>query len=95
MMIDTQSDHDSLDGYDVVEATIRDFRKSVQRYQKHPDNDSYLWDVFKYMQFMQSDEFFDMLSYDVNDLIDTILAHAGMTQADVVSHAYHSRRYMF
>ena len=94
-MIDTQPDRYLLDGYDVIEATIQDFRKSVQRYQKHPDNDAYLWDVFRHMQFMQSDDSFDMLPYDVNDLIDAVLSHAGLTQADVVSHAYHSRRYMF
>ncbi len=95
MMIDTQPDHYSMDGYDVIDTTIQEFRKSVQRYQKHPDNDAYLWNVFRYMQFMQSDESFDMLSYDINDIIDAILAQAGLTQADVVSHVYHSRRYMF
>ncbi len=92
-MTDLQTERDMLDGYDLIMVTIREFRKSIRKYQKHPYNNACFMDVFRHMQFMQSDGAFDMLSCDVNELIDSVLAEFGLTQTDVVRRAYqHCRR---
>ena len=55
--------------YDVIQATVDGFKRSVERFRRRPNNDSYFWDMFRHMQFMQADEVFEMMSGDIDDLI--------------------------
>ena len=61
-------------GYDVIRLTVQDFRKSIRQYKKNPDSIYNLRNMLDHMQFMQTDDSFDMLPQDVNDLIDDELS---------------------
>ena len=88
MMTTTINRYTCSKEYDVIQATIDGFKKSVQRFRRRPDNDSYFWDMFRHMQFMQTDEIFEMTPEDVDDLIDSILEESGMSQTAILSEAY-------
>ena len=88
MMIGTMNGCSCLQEYDVIQATIEGFKRSVQRFRRRPDNDSYFWDMFRHMQFMQTDEIFEMAPEDIDDLIDAILEESGMSQTAVLNEAY-------
>ena len=81
-------DRQLLEGYDVIRTTIREFRKSVQKYHNHPDNESYFWDMFRHIQFMKTDPVFDYLPSDIDELIEKVLEDSGLSLADVLNHAY-------
>ena len=68
-MSEAAIDRQVLEGYDVIKTTIREFKKSVQKYHKHPNNDSYFWDMFRHIQFMQTDPVFDYLPSDTDELL--------------------------
>ena len=74
--------------YDVIQATVDGFKRSVERFRRRPNNDSYFWDMFRHMQFMQADEVFEMMSGDIDDLIDSTLKESGLSLTDILNQAY-------
>ena len=87
-MSEAAIDRQVLEGYDVIKTTIREVKKSVQKYHKHPNNDSYFWDMFRHIQFMQTDPVFDYLPSDTDELIEKVLEDSGLSLVDVLNHAY-------
>ncbi len=75
-------------GYDVIRLTVQDFRKSIRQYKKNPDSIYNLRNMLDHMQFMQTDDSFDMLPQDVNDLIDDELSEQGILLRDILCRAY-------
>ena len=75
-------------GYDVVRLTVQDFRQCIHQYKKNPDSVYCLRNMLDHMQFMQTDDSFDMMPQDVNDFIDNELSEQGVSLKEILGRAF-------
>ena len=68
----------SLQGYDIIRVTLRDFRQIARKHERHPLNQHYFRMLTEYIQFMQTDEVFAACYNDVDGVIEDELVRVGL-----------------
>ena len=74
---------ESMEGYDIIRTTLKDFRRIAIKYERHPLNHFCFCRLTEYIQFMQTDELFAAFFDDVDDVINSELSKAGLDPLEI------------
>lgn len=83
MMIKSITACESMHGYDIIKATIRDFRQIARKVKRFPNSELYFRLLTEYIRYMQMDEVFIFHFDDVQDKINAELEKAGLDPQDI------------
>ena len=77
----------TLSGYDVVTATVQDFKDSVRAFRRSPKSECRFRNMWNLMRFMQTDDTFEMLRQGADALIEDTLEKAGFSLKEILQMA--------
>ena len=79
---------EALQGYNIIEATFKDFRQLLRKYKRSSLNQLYFHELLEYVQFMLTDEVFSAHYDDIYVTIEKEMEKAGLNPQD-----FHTRVY--
>ena len=81
----SEIDNEEMSIHNVIQATVDDFNRTIDRLKKHPRNKVLLKQLYDLILFMQRDDSFLFMEPDLDTFISISLCSIDMTISDLIA----------